>query len=50
LRSDLKNADNTDNTLHYRIISFPPSATEILYELGVGDQVLAVTHESNYPK
>src|SRR5437867_11299571 len=32
-----------------RIISFLPSATEILYELGVGDQVLAVTHECNYP-
>ena len=33
-----------------RIVSFLPSATEILYELGVGDQVLAVTHECNYPK
>lgn len=33
----------------YRIASFLPSATEILYELGVGDQVLAVTHECNYP-
>lgn len=32
-----------------RIISFLPSATEILYELGVGDQVFAVTHECNYP-
>ncbi len=32
-----------------RIISFLPSATEILYELGVGDEVLAVTHECNYP-
>lgn len=32
-----------------RIVSFLPSATEILYELGVGDQVLAVTHECNYP-
>jgi iron complex transport system substrate-binding protein len=33
-----------------RIVSFLPSATEILYELGVGDQVLAVTHECNYPQ
>ena len=33
-----------------RIVSFLPGATEILYELGVGDQVLAVTHECNYPK
>jgi len=32
-----------------RIVSFLPSATEILYELGIGDQVLAVTHECNYP-
>ena len=32
-----------------RIVSFLPSATEILYELSVGDQVLAVTHECNYP-
>jgi len=32
-----------------RIVSFLPSATEILYELGAGAQVLAVTHECNYP-
>ncbi len=32
-----------------RIVSFLPSATEILYELGVGGRVLAVTHECNYP-
>lgn len=32
-----------------RIVSFLPSATEMLYDLGVGDQVLAVTHECNYP-
>ena len=32
-----------------RIVSFLPSATEILYELGVGDDVLAVTHECKYP-
>lgn len=32
-----------------RLVSFLPSATEILYELGVGDQVFAVTHECNYP-
>ncbi|MGB9124769.1 MAG: ABC transporter substrate-binding protein, partial [Nitrosotalea sp.] len=32
-----------------RIVSFLPSATEILYELGAEDQVLAVTHECNYP-
>lgn len=35
--------------MKHRIVSFLPSATEILYELGVGDQILAVTHECNYP-
>jgi len=33
-----------------RIVSFLPSATEILYELGAGDQVVGVTHECNYPE
>jgi len=33
-----------------RIISFLPSATEILYEIGVGAQVVGVTHECNYPE
>ena len=32
-----------------KIVSFLPSATEILYELGVGDYIKAVTHECNYP-
>ena len=32
-----------------RIISFLPSATEILYEIGVGSQIIGVTHECNYP-
>ncbi len=32
-----------------RIVSLLPSATEILYELGAMEQVLAVTHECNYP-
>ena len=32
-----------------KIVSFLPSATEILYELGVEDQIQAVTHECNYP-
>ena len=27
-----------------------PSATEILYEIGVGSQVVGVTHECNYPE
>ena len=34
---------------YQRIVSFLPSATEILYELGVGTNVVGVTHECNYP-
>jgi iron complex transport system substrate-binding protein len=33
-----------------RIVSFLPSATEILYEIGAGSQIIGVTHECNYPK
>ncbi|HJU34081.1 MAG TPA: cobalamin-binding protein [Nitrososphaera sp.] len=32
-----------------RIVSFLPSATETLYELGAGDQLVGVTHECKYP-
>ena len=32
-----------------RIASLVPSATEILFELGLGDQVVAVTHECDHP-
>jgi iron complex transport system substrate-binding protein len=32
-----------------RIVSLVPSATEILFALGLGDQVVAVTHECDYP-
>jgi iron complex transport system substrate-binding protein len=32
-----------------KIISFLPSATEILYDIGVGSQIIGVTHECNYP-
>src|SRR5262249_29598510 len=33
-----------------RIASLVPSATEILFALGLGDQVVAVTHECDYPE
>jgi iron complex transport system substrate-binding protein len=33
-----------------RIVSLVPSATETLFALGVGDQVVAVTHECDYPE
>ena len=32
------------------IISFLPSATEILYEIGAASQIRGVTHECNYPE
>jgi len=32
-----------------RIVSFLPSATELLYEFGVQDKLYGVTHECNYP-
>src|SRR5271155_1557829 len=32
-----------------RIVSLLPSATEILYALGVGEQVVGVTHECDFP-
>jgi len=33
-----------------RIVSFLPSSTEILYEIGAGDQITGVTHECKYPR
>ncbi|MEM4391523.1 MAG: cobalamin-binding protein [Candidatus Nitrosotenuis sp.] len=33
-----------------RIVSFLPSATELLFELGVGENVVGVTHECNFPE
>lgn len=32
-----------------RIVSFLPSATETLYGLGLGSDIVGVTHECNYP-
>jgi len=32
-----------------RIVSFLPSSTEILYEIGAGSQLVGVTHECKYP-
>ncbi len=32
-----------------RICSFLPSATEIVYSLGLGDHLLGVSHECDYP-
>ena len=32
-----------------RIASLVPSSTEMLFALGLGEQVVAVTHECDYP-
>jgi iron complex transport system substrate-binding protein len=33
-----------------RIVSFLPSATELLFELGAGESVVGVTHECDFPE
>jgi iron complex transport system substrate-binding protein len=33
-----------------RIVSLLPSATEILFDIGAGDEVVGVTHECDYPE
>jgi len=33
-----------------RIVSFLPSATELLYEFGVEDKIYGVTHECRFPE
>jgi iron complex transport system substrate-binding protein len=37
-------------TLPMRIVSLVPSATEMLFALGLGGDVIAVTHECDYPE
>ena len=32
-----------------RIVTFLPSATELIYSLGADDKLFGVTHECNYP-
>src|SRR4051794_35771957 len=34
---------------HVRIVSLVPSATEMLFALGLGGEVIAVTHECDFP-
>lgn len=33
-----------------KIVSFLPSATELIFELGAGDELVGVTHECTYPE
>ena len=35
--------------MRHRIVSFLPCATEMAYALGLGDRLLAVSHECDYP-
>jgi iron complex transport system substrate-binding protein len=42
-------SDTVANSKPMRICSLLPSATEILFALGCGDQVVGVTHECDFP-
>src|SRR5437660_5668735 len=37
------------NTAAMRVVSLLPSATEILFAIGAGQQVVGVTHECDFP-
>ncbi len=37
-------------TVPHRIVSLSPTATETLFAIGAGDQVIAVDNQSNYPR
>jgi iron complex transport system substrate-binding protein len=39
-----------NNDKNKTIVSFLPSATEILFELGINNELVGVTHECNYPE
>jgi iron complex transport system substrate-binding protein len=36
--------------MHMRIVSLVPHATELLFALGLGEEIVAVTHECDYPQ
>lgn len=48
LRRQIFNARANSHSI-LKIVSFLPSATETLYELGLGRQIVGVTHECKYP-
>ncbi len=53
--SDVGAGDSTSTTaagapVPERIVSMSPSATEMLFAIGAGDQVVAVDHQSNFPE
>lgn len=47
---EFKNLPSLFETMSKRIVSFLPSATELLYELGVENDLYGVTHECKYPQ
>jgi iron complex transport system substrate-binding protein len=48
--SQTQRGDTAESHLPRRIIALAPNLTEIVYGLGLGDQVVAVTQFSNYPE
>ena len=46
---EFKNLPNLFKIMSKRIVSFLPSATELLYEFGVEDELFGVTHECKFP-
>ncbi|MCD8841505.1 ABC transporter substrate-binding protein [Staphylococcus arlettae] len=49
-QNDQQNSENNDKQSYDRIISLMPSNTEILYELGLGKQIIGVSTVDDYPK
>lgn len=49
-KSDQKHDSQSEDHTYKRIISLMPSNTEILYELGLGDDVIGVSTVDDYPK
>lgn len=49
-KSDQKHDSQSEGHTYKRIISLMPSNTEILYELGLGDDVIGVSTVDYYPK
>jgi iron complex transport system substrate-binding protein len=46
----LANASGATTKVPHRIVSLSPTATESLFAIGAGDQVIAVDDQSDYPK
>jgi iron complex transport system substrate-binding protein len=46
----LGGASASSSAVPHRIVSLSPTATESLFAIGAGDQVIAVDDQSNYPK